>query len=215
MKEAAATNSVQEIRKHPLRHLDYFMEWGGTAWQHLMNHAIEHFLGTALQGQQVLDIGTRYGKMACLFALLGGRVIGLDIADKALSLARKEATKMDVSERVEFVCGKGNLSIFNDNTFDAVFSKSVLVLVPDLTRFLEEVNAKLKPGGKIIFLENLKGPWFIHILRAFRHREWDYTKARYFTPQEIRLVSDIFDEVVVRRRTFPPVVLIMGRKKVT
>ncbi len=178
------------------------------------NHAIEHFLGTTLQGQQVLDIDTRYGKMACLFVLLGGRVIGLDIAEKALSLARRAAIKMDVSERVEFVCGKGDLSIFNDNSFDVVFSKSVLVLVPDLACFLEEVNAKLKSGGKIIFLENVKGPWLIHILRAFLHREWDYTKARYFTPQETRLVSDIFDEVVVKKCAFPPIVLIMGRKKV-
>lgn len=210
-----STNSVQEIRKYPLQHLDYFMEWGGKAWQHLMKHAIEHFLGSTLQDQRVLDIGTRYGKMACLFALLGGRVMGLDLTEKALSLARREATKMDVSERVEFVCGKGDLSIFNDNSFDAVFSKSVLVVVPDLARFLEEINAKLKPGGKIIFLENAKGPWFMHSLRAFRHRKWDYTKAHYFTQQEIKLVSDIFAEVVVRTRAFPPVVLIMGRKKVT
>lgn len=213
MKELLSTNSVQEILKHPLQHLDYFMEWGTKAWQHLMTHAIEHFLGTNLQGQQVLDIGTRYGKMACLFALLGGKVIGLDLSGKALSVARGEATKWDITERVVFVWGEGNLSIFNNNSFDMVFSKSVLVVVPDLARFLEEVNAKLKPGGKIVFLENAKGPWFVHILRAFRHGKWDYTKAHYFTPQEVRLVSSIFDEVVVRRRAFPPVVLIMGRKR--
>jgi hypothetical protein len=35
------------------------MEWGEKALQHLMNHAIEHFLGTTFQGQQMLDIGTR------------------------------------------------------------------------------------------------------------------------------------------------------------
>jgi len=106
MKEPVTTNSVQEIRQHPLQHLDYFMEWGGKAWQHLMNHAIEHFLGTTLQGQQVLDIGTRYGKMACLFALLGGRVMGLDLSKKALSLARREATSLDVSERLNVFVGR-------------------------------------------------------------------------------------------------------------
>lgn len=161
----------------------------------------------------MLDIGTRYGKMACLFALLGGKVIGLDLSRKALAVARREATKWDITERVVFVWGKGDLSIFNDNSFDVVFSKSVLVVVPDLARFLEQVNAKLKPGGKIVFLENAKGPWFLHILRAFRHGKWDYTKARYFTPQEVSLVSGIFDEVVMRRRAFPPVVLIMGHKR--
>lgn len=76
MKESASTNSVQEIARYPLQHLGYFMEWGSKGWQKLMTHAIEHFLGTNLRGLQVLDIGTRYGKMACLFSLLGAEVMG-------------------------------------------------------------------------------------------------------------------------------------------
>lgn len=213
MKESVSIDSVQEIIKHPLQRLDYFMEWGAKTWQRLMDHAFEHFLGSNLQGQLVLDIGTRYGKMACLFTLLGAKVIGLDLGRKYLSVAQREATKWNISERVVFVLGGGDLSIFKDNSFDVVFSKSVLVVVPDLARFLEEVRAKLKPGGKIVFLENAKGPWWVHLLRAFRHGKWDYTKASYFTPQGIRMVSDVFDNVVVKRRAFPPVVLILGHKR--
>ena len=196
----------------PIENLGYFMEWGAKTWQHLMTHAFEHFLGTDLQGQQVLEIGTRYGKMACLFALLGGKVMGIDLSNQALSVAQREATRWNVDKDVVFIQGGRNLSIVKDNSFDVVFSKSVLVVVPDLARFLEEINAKLKPGGKVVFLENTKGPWFMDILRTWRHGKWDYTKARYFTPQEIRMVFSIFAEVVVRERTFPPVVLIMGRK---
>ena len=33
--------------------------------------AFDGFLGVNLQSRQVLDIGTRYGKMACLFYLRG------------------------------------------------------------------------------------------------------------------------------------------------
>lgn len=214
MKQPVATNLVQEITEQPLQHLDYFIEWGAKTWQHLLTHAIERFLGVSLQDQQVLDIGTRYGKMACLFTLLGAKVIGLDVNKKALSIAQEEARKWNIADRVAFIHGKGDLSNLNDNSFDVIFSKSVLVVVPDLACFLKEVNAKLKPGGKVVFLENAKGPWFIHLLRAFRHfRKWDYTKARYFTAQEVRLVSEIFDEVVVRRRAFPPVLLMMGHKR--
>ena len=79
-------------------------------------------------------------------------------------------------------------------------------------RLLEEVKEKLKPGGKIVFLENAKGPWYVHLLRTFRHGKWDYTKARYFTSHEIRVVSEVFDEFVVKSLAFPPVVLMMGRK---
>ena len=157
MKELSSMDSVQDIARHPLQRLDYFNEWGGKTWQRLMHHAFEHFLGVNLQGQQVLEIGTRYGKMACLFTLLGAKVIGFDMSRKYLSVAQKEATKWKITQRIVFVLGRGELSIFKDNSFDVVFSKSVLVVVPGLARFLEEVRAKLKPGGKIVFLENPKG----------------------------------------------------------
>lgn len=213
MKEQLSTDSIQEITGHPLQHLDYFMEWGAKTWQQFMVHAFEHFLGTNLQGQQVLEIGTRYGRMACLFALLGAKVIGLDLTRQVLSTAQEEALTLNITQRVLFVQGERGLSLFKDNAFDVVFSKSVLVVIPDLVGFLEEVNAKLKPGGKIVFLENAKGPWYLHILRAFRHGKWDYGKARYFTPQEISIVSSMFTKVVVRKCTFPPVVLIFGHKR--
>lgn len=202
----------KEITSHPLQYLDYFMEWGGEAWRRLTGHAIEHFLGRDLKGQQVLDIGTRYGKMSCLFALLGAKVVGLDLSRESLTIAQKEATKWKVTDKTLFVLTGGDLSTFRENSFDVVFSKSVLVVVPDLVRFLEEVKDKLKPGGKIVFLENAKGPWWVHLLRAFRHGKWDYTKARYFTPHEIKAVSEVFDEFVLRSWVFPPVILMMGRK---
>ncbi|HMS85914.1 MAG TPA: class I SAM-dependent methyltransferase [Nitrospira sp.] len=196
-----------------LQDLDYFMEWGGRSWQSLMSYAFEHFLGTDLRGQQVLEIGSRYGKMTCLFALLGAKVIGIDTEGKSLLIAQQEAAKWKAEDAVLFIKAGGDLSIIKDNSFDVVFSKSVLVMVPDLAGFLEEVKQKLKPGGKIVFLENAKGPRWLHLLRAVRHmRKWDYAQARYFTSQEVKMVSQVFDEFVMRSWMFPPVILMMGCK---
>lgn len=205
--------SDKEIARHPLQHLDYFMEWGGKAWQRPMEQAFHDFIGKDLHDQQVLEIGTRRGRMACLFALLGAKVVGLDISRKSLVFAKEEATKLNVADRTSFILSGGDLASVSANTFDIVFSKSVLVVVPDLVHFLEEVKEKLKPGGKIVFLENAKGPWWVHLLRTFRHHgKWDYTRAQYFTSHEIRAVSNVFDEFVVRSWPFPPIVLMMGRK---
>ena len=202
----------QEITGQPLRHLDYFMEWGGKGWQRLMDQAFEDFLGKDLHDQQLLEIGTRYGKMACLFALLGAKVVGLDVNRRSLEIAKEEAIRLNVADRTSFVLGGGDLASVSANSFDIVFSKSVLVIVPDLVRFIEEVQEKLKPGGKVVFLENAKGPWWAHLLRIFRHLgKWDYTKARYFTSHEIKVVSDAFEEFVVVNWAFPPIVLMMGR----
>jgi 2-polyprenyl-3-methyl-5-hydroxy-6-metoxy-1,4-benzoquinol methylase len=212
MEELRSIDSDQDVKSNPLQRLDYFVEWGEKPWERLVQYSFDHFLGTDLKGQQVLDIGTRFGRMACLFALLGAKVLGLDLHRKCLSVAREEGIKSNVDQRVMFVQGSGDLSAFKDNTFDLVFSKSVLVVVPDLVSFLQQVRAKLKPGGKIMFLENARGAWWIHQLRAFRHK-WDYTKARYFTPREIAVISEVFEVTTVKRCMFPPVVLILGHKK--
>ncbi len=203
----------QEITRQPLQHLNYFMEWGGKGWQRLMNHAFQDFMGKDLHDQQLLEIGTRYGKMACLFALLGAKVVGLDMNKKSLEIAKEEAIKLNVADRTSFIHGGGDLASVSANTFDIVFSKSVLVVVPDLVRFLEEIKEKLKPGGKVVFLENAKGPWWVHLLRIFRHHaKWDHTKARYFAAHEIKAVSEVFDEFTIRSWAFPPIVLMMARK---
>lgn len=209
----SGTENTQSADSHPLHRLDYFIEWGGRTWQTLMKYAFSNFLGTDLQGQQVLDIGTRYGKMASLFALLGAKVIGVDLSKECLSVAVREANKWSVRNRLVFVVGRGDLSLFKDNSFDVIFSKSVLVVVPNLPQFLDEVSTKLKPGGKVVFLENAKGPRWLHLLRGIRHGKWDYTKARYFTSSEIEVVSAFFDNVVIERRMFPPVVLMLGYKR--
>ena len=84
-----------------------------------MLYAFEHFLELNLHGQVVLDIGTRYGKMACLFALLGGKVIGSDLSRSTLSIAQREATQWNVTGKVVFLLGKADLSSFKDNSFNA------------------------------------------------------------------------------------------------
>ena len=73
----------------PLDNLDYFVEWGGASWRHLIYHAIHNVLGEAyLRDKAVLDLGTRYGKMAVLFALFEANVTGLDIDEDSLHRAR-------------------------------------------------------------------------------------------------------------------------------
>ena len=91
-----------------LQQLDYFAEWGGRVWRRLLQHTFHQFLGVNLQGRQILDIGTRFGKMGSLFSLLGAKVIGVDLSRTCLSVARKEATKWNVTDRIVFVMGAGD-----------------------------------------------------------------------------------------------------------
>jgi ubiquinone/menaquinone biosynthesis C-methylase UbiE len=200
------------MNQNTLDQLPYFMEWGGKAWEKMLQQSLQRFIGTDLEGKHVLDVGTRYGKMACLFALLGAHVTGVDVNKESLQLAYAEADKWQVKERVEFVHYDGNLDIFPPNTFDIIFTKSVLVVIPDLDVFLVQLEQRLKPGGKVLFLENGRGNPVLHFLRRFWHNRWNYNKARYFTSIEIALFSKIFVAHHIQKTRFPPIYSLWGCK---
>jgi 2-polyprenyl-3-methyl-5-hydroxy-6-metoxy-1,4-benzoquinol methylase len=195
--------------------LDYFTEWGGRNWKYLLRFAIDELqLNDSLKGADFLDIGTRYGKMAVLFSLMGARVTGIDIMEPYLSVAREEAKKWNLSnEAVNFMAYNGDLDIFPDESFDIVLTKSVLVLLPNLENFLRKISMKLRSNGRVVFLENGRGNYFIHAMRTIRHRKWDYRYVNYFTDKEVKLIQSIFQIDTIRRTIFPPVYLFLGQKR--
>jgi len=200
------------IANNPLAHLDYFVEWGGWPWRRLVRLALEGFIGRDLTGLDVLDIGTRRGKMACLFSLLGARVVGIDKTPGFEEEARAEAERLGIADRVEFILTDGTLGALAGRRFDLVFTKSLLILVPNLPDFVKGINGLLKPGGRVCFIENGYGNFLVNWLRPFIH-DWDWHRARYFTGQEIKLLNETFETALVKFRAVPPVYLYCGRKR--
>lgn len=198
-----------------LNELRYFVEWGGTSWEWMVRYAIENFIGLEMFSKEFLEVGTRRGKMACLFGLLGAKTTGLDIKESFLPLAKEEARRWAVEDKVQFLLYDGNLDkILPDKKFDLIFTKSVLfALGKSLEPFLNSMESKLKPGGKVVFIENGRGNFLVHAMRRIRHRDWDYRKARFFTDRELQLVGNIFDISEVRKKWLPPIYLILGHKK--
>lgn len=208
IKEQTAT-----LNQNVMNHLDYFSEWGGKSWSNLLSLAIKEIQpNNDLKGLNILDIGTRYGKIAVLFALMGANVTGVDISESSLEIAKEEANKWDVN--VNFIKYDGNLDIFPDESFDLIFTKSVLVVVPDLDSFLKKISNKLKPGGRVIFLENSRGNFFFHLFRSLRHRHWNHHQANFFTHKQINLLRSIFHTDLVKQALMPPICLFIGKKKI-
>jgi len=202
------------IREAPLSHLDYFTEWGGHTWTRMVRTGVADFLGGNLRDLRVLEIGARYGRLSCMFGLLGARVVGVDIHAHYIEAAREEACKLGVTSRVEFVLSGGDLCDLPSQSYDLVFSKSVLVLLPDLEKTLSEVDRLLGSGGRIVFIENGLGGWLAQFMRRMRHRgRWDYSRVNYFTPEHIRTVDAVFEIERLVRSHFPPIYLICGRKR--
>ena len=101
------------------------------------------------EGDTVVDLGSGAGN-DCFVArrITGesGRVIGLDMTEKMVEKARKNAEKLGL-ENVEFVEGDIEQIPLEDNLADVVVSNCVLNLVPDKEKAFAETFRILKPGG--------------------------------------------------------------------
>jgi 2-polyprenyl-3-methyl-5-hydroxy-6-metoxy-1,4-benzoquinol methylase len=140
---------------HDLRaELPYFVRWGGAEAHELALTAFDQFLGWDLRGKRVLDIGAGDGRMSALFALLGAKVTGVDVASDFAPMARAEAKKWGVEAQIEFKRYSGDLASLADGGYDIAFTKSVLLLIPDLDTYLRELRGMIRPGGQVVFIEN-------------------------------------------------------------
>lgn len=193
--------------------LDWYVNWGGHAWKSLTCLAITDFLGTDnLRDKRLLDIGARDGKMSLLFARLGARVTGIDVCDAEFELARSEARRLHVEETTEFVKYDGCLSFLPKQSFDIVFTKSVLVLIEDLESFAAQISEVLKPDGRVVLIENARGNVFHQLFRSIRDRRWHFGSSRLFTRKQLEQLRNVFEIDRIKTSRIRPVYLIVGHK---
>lgn len=107
-------------------------------------------LAAIVPGMTVLDLGSGAGFDAFLaWRRVGpsGRVIGVDITDDMLALARKNAAELGATG-VEFRKGRIEELPVDDASVDLVISNCVINLSPDKSSVFREIHRVLKPGGQ-------------------------------------------------------------------
>nr|MBP9222037.1 arsenite methyltransferase [Chitinophagales bacterium] len=101
------------------------------------------------KGDTVVDLGSGAGNDAFIArSIVGedGRVIGIDMTETMIDLARKNAQKLKL-ENVEFRLGDIEKIPISNNKADVVVSNCVLNLVPDKLKAFTEMYRIIKPGG--------------------------------------------------------------------
>jgi ubiquinone/menaquinone biosynthesis C-methylase UbiE len=105
-------------------------------------------------GMTVLDVGSGAGDVAFAAAdLVGptGRVVGVDVNPTVLALAEARA-RAEKRENVSFVVGDCRSAVLPDD-FDAAVGRYVLMYTGDMSETLQEIVARVKPGGIVAFAE--------------------------------------------------------------
>ena len=153
--------------------LSYFVEWQPILWV----PPVKWLLGDPKRfvGKRVLELGCGRGRMSCLFGLLGAEVLGVELEGRSLTEAWAEADRWNLQHQVAFVNYDGNPSNIPGHDYDYVFTKTVLVRVPELETFLSALSQKLSPGAELMLVENLSGGYLTYLARRYiRRRKKDY-----------------------------------------
>jgi ubiquinone/menaquinone biosynthesis C-methylase UbiE len=132
---------------------------------------------------KVLDVGTATGRLAIEFSkkISTLEVIGLDLSEVALGVARENIQKSEIPLNISFKQGDAQDMPFEDSIFDLVISNNTLHLIKNPLRMFNEVYRVLKPMGRFI-ITDYKRSW----LGIF----WNHIRASY----SMREVTDLLNQ---------------------
>ncbi|MFT4847664.1 MAG: demethylmenaquinone methyltransferase/2-methoxy-6-polyprenyl-1,4-benzoquinol methylase [Sediminicola sp.] len=105
--------------------------------------------------ESILDIATGTGDLAIKFATAtqANKIIGLDISEGMLNMAKKKISGSGISEKLVFVQGDSEALDFEDNLFDVVTVSFGIRNFEHLEKGLSEIFRVLKKDGLFVILE--------------------------------------------------------------
>ncbi len=107
------------------------------------------------QPKNILDIATGTGDLAILEAiqLSPEKVIGLDISEGMLKVAKEKVLEKKLEHIIELITGDAENIPYENDTFDAITVAFGVRNFENLKQGLKEMNRVLKPGGIALILE--------------------------------------------------------------
>ena len=105
---------------------------------------------------KIMDVATGTGDLAIAIAKRADRtqILGVDLSEEMLAVARRKVQKQGLEERIMLEKGDAeNLSMVADGSIDAVTVAFGVRNFENIERGLREMWRVLKPGGKLVVLE--------------------------------------------------------------
>ncbi len=113
--------------------------------------------------KKILDIGSGLGGVNINIAKKTNcKIIGVDIEDLVINIAKKKLKKQDLIGEIEYIkCG--DIKELKEDKFDLVFSKECILHIKNKKYLFDNILKKLKKGGEVIIID-----WF--------HKNKNYSK---------------------------------------
>ncbi|MHB0858893.1 MAG: class I SAM-dependent methyltransferase, partial [Anaerolineae bacterium] len=130
-------------------------------------------------GERALDVGTGTGHFAVELASRGLQVVGIDVSEAMLAIARAREA------HVTWQRGQAEALPFEDGAFPLVLSVTALEFVSDAKRALEEMFRVTAPGGRLVVaVLNRESTWGRMYERSAREPGSPFRGAHLYAPDE-------------------------------
>jgi len=110
--------------------------------------ALDRLMGD-VAGRRLLDLGCGSAIYSVQFAQRGAQVVGLDLSETMISLARERAQAQGVQADFRVADIREPLP-FGNAQFDVIFTATTLHYVDDLGGLMKEVERVIKPDGRLV-----------------------------------------------------------------
>jgi 2-polyprenyl-3-methyl-5-hydroxy-6-metoxy-1,4-benzoquinol methylase len=152
-------------------------------------HLVDFASFPSMKGKKVLEIGCGLGTCAINFALAGAEVTAVDLSQKSIDIAEKNAASMGVKDRIQFFQGNAEqLSTFlPDEQYDLIFSFGVIHHTPHPDVIVKEARKFLAPDGEfkimVYYRYSWKVLWILARFGRFKFWKLSHLIARYSEAQ--------------------------------
>lgn len=162
---------------------------------------VERLLGLGARGR-MLDIGTGPAQIPVEVCrrLDDARVVAIDLAHHMLRLAAETVARAGLESRIELWHMDAKQLAFEDGSFDAVYSNTILHHVPDPRPFLSEARRVLRPGGVLLIRDLFRPETHARLeelvalhaagANAYQRKLFGDSLHAAFTPDELRALCD-------------------------
>lgn len=192
----------QEIARHPAGSAEFYRELDDYRFEKLAYlPRLVDFSG--FRGRKLLEVGCGVGIDLVRFGRGGALVTGVDLAPRAIALARRnfEINGLDA----DLCLMNGEVLAFGDNYFDVVYAHGVLQYTANVSKMISEIHRVLRPGGEAILMVYNKYSW-LNLMSRLTKVDLEHQDApvlKVYSVAEFRRLLQSFSESRIVPERFP------------
>ena len=159
------------------------------------------WLAKNCQNKKVLDYGCGNGIHSIFPAKMGAeKVIGIDLSEKSLEVAKSRIKKEGLEGKVEFIPMDCEKMEFPDNFFDIIFDGGTFSSL-DFKKTLPELARVLKPDGFLIGIETFGHNPFTNLKRKINKitgKRTNWAAEHIFRMEDLERAKNYFNKIETR-----------------